>query len=70
MEELGKLKNPHGRMLYLIQKMHKQGQISQDTKINLKYLVFMNDANLFELLTKGYTKLEHLLRAIKEVGES
>ena len=69
MEALDKLKNPHSRMLFLIQKMYKEQQISTDTKINLKYLVFMNDPNLFNIFNKGYTELDHMLKEIKEVGE-
>ena len=65
MEELENLKNPHSRMLYLISKMYKENEISQDTKINLKYLVFLNDANLLNILKKRYTSIEDIEAEIK-----
>ena len=65
MEELENLKNPHSRMLYLISKMYKENEITQDTKINLKYLVFLNDANLLNILKKRYTSIEDITAEIK-----
>lgn len=70
MEELENLKNPHSRMLYLIGKMYREGEITQDVKINLKYLVFLNDANLLNILQKRYTNIEDMKEEIKYLGKN
>lgn len=65
MEELENLKNPHSRMLFLISKMFKDNEITQETKLNLKYLVFLNDSNLLNILKKRYTNIEDIVADIK-----
>ena len=70
MEELENLKNEHSRMLYLIGKMYKDGEITQDVKINLKYLVFLNDANLLNVLRKDHPTIEDMKAEIKYMGKN
>ena len=70
MDELENLKNNHSRMLYLIGQMYKDGEISNDIKINLKYLVFLNDDNLLGILRKGYTNIDDLKNEIKILGKN
>ena len=70
MDELENLKNEHSRMLFLIGKMYKDGDISQDVKINLKYLVFLNDANLLGILKKEHTNIDEMKHEIKYLGKN
>ena len=70
MEELENLKNNHSRMLFLISQMYRDNEITREVKINLKYLVFLNDANLLGVLKKGYTNIEDLKKEIKIIGKN
>ncbi|CAI2378567.1 unnamed protein product [Moneuplotes crassus] len=70
MEELENLKNSHSRMLYIISQMYKDNEISRQVKINLKYLVFLNDANLLGILNKGYVNIQDLKEEIKTLGKN
>ena len=70
MEKLANLKNNHSRMLYIISQMYKDNEISRQVKINLKYLVFLNDANLLGILNKGYVNIEDLKDEIKVLGKN
>lgn len=57
-------------MLYLIGKMSRDGEISHDVKINLKYLVFLNDPNLLNILQKNHTDIEEMKNEIKYLGKT
>ena len=70
MDELENLKSSHSRILYLISQMFRDNEITREVKINLKYLVFLNDANIIGILQKGYTNIEDLKNEIKILGKN
>ena len=57
-------------MLFLIGQMYREGEINNDIKINLKYLVFLNDENLLGVFRKGYTNIDDLKNEIRIMGKN
>ena len=57
-------------MLFLIGQMYREGEINNDIKINLKYLVFLNDENLLGVFRKGYTNINDLKNEIRIMGKN
>ena len=41
-------------MLFLIAEMFQEKLIDENTKAKLKYMVFLEEANLFNVFKKGY----------------
>ena len=44
--------------------------VDNDIKINLKYLVFLNDDNLLGVFRKGYTNIDDLKNEIRIIGKN
>ena len=70
METLNKLLTKHSKLLWLIAFMEKSGSIDHETKLKLKYMVFLNDANLLNVLKKGYTDINDMIDDIRAQASS
>ena len=56
-------------MFYLIAEMFSEEIIDSDTKAKLKYMVCLNDANLFNVLRK-HENIDDMKEEVRRIGES
>uniref|UniRef100_A0A7S3N523 Uncharacterized protein n=1 Tax=Euplotes harpa TaxID=151035 RepID=A0A7S3N523_9SPIT len=50
--------------------MYREQRINQETKINLKYLVFLNDPNLLNILKRRHGTIEAIVEDIKSFSKN